>query len=68
MCNCGQKIIQKLEQRIAILQAHSGPTENRYENPYAEVMDAVSRVVGMALCKELQDLLAFAQECNEKCE
>ncbi len=68
MSTCQQAIIQKLEDRIAILKEHSGPTQKQYENPYAEVMDAVSRVVGTALCKELEDLLSFVRDCGGKCE
>lgn len=51
-----EKVLERLDRRIAILQNHQGPTEKIYDNEYAELMDAVARVVGTALLKELTDL------------
>ncbi|MBQ6819574.1 MAG: hypothetical protein IJP35_08240 [Clostridia bacterium] len=64
-----QNIMDELDRRIATLKKHGGPTEKTYDNQYAELMDAVARIVGVALLKELEDVRHIvAQAASVKCE
>lgn len=63
------RVLQKIDHRIQTLKEHGGPTEKVYDNQYAELMDAVARIVGVALLKELEDVRKIiVEECCEKCE
>lgn len=68
MENVYQPILDKIQDRIRLLREHNGPTEKVYENQYAELMDAVTRVVGVALQKELEDLYTFVSNLQQSAE
>ena len=64
-----QNIMDELDRRIASLKKHGGPTEKTYDNQYAELMDSVARIVGVALLKELEDVRHIVERAADgECE
>lgn len=66
MCHPYKKIIDKIEDRIHLLRENGTKTIDGYENEYAELLEAVSKVVGTALLKELEDLHQFVLEQEQQ--
>ena len=56
------KIIGRLERRIGLLRAHRGEAIAASPNQYEQLNDALSRVIGVALEKELEDIRDFIQD------
>lgn len=55
------KIIAELDSRIERLYEHQNDEKENDGNQYAELNHAVSRVIGTALTKELEDVRNFVQ-------
>ena len=57
-----RKIVAELNSRIERLKEHQNDPLEREENgPYADVNRALSRVIGLPLQKELEDLKSFVE-------
>lgn len=56
-----KQILNKLDDRIGILQEHRRD-EIKDDNQYGELNQAISKVLNVALCKELEDLKAFVKD------
>ncbi len=58
-----QEIIQELNSRIERLKSHDDHRVSQQEdNQYAQLNHAVSRIIGVSLCKELEDVRQFVNE------
>lgn len=57
-----KEVLAELDSRIHRLEEHREDEKPNDGNQYAEMNHAISRVIGVALEKELEDLRSFVRE------